>query len=364
MVDVVGVVGPVGLVLRSMVDIFATACDSRPRPLFRTGVTPDGHTRGVQDSTAAPDPEPLNPAQQAVLNELGASAGERPEFPDDLRHHLRAALETAVEPHLDDLPEGEDLYLNKHRLAMVHGCEARFLAEEDVPFEWRVPTARGSVVHKAVELAVNWRGPVAPPRLVDEALASLEADQKNLSDWLQGIGEADRAELRSQSLDAFSKYLECWPPLKSAWRPVTESRLRAELCDGRLVLDGKADLTLGAARGLTAGKVIVDLKTGGTNATHREDLRFYALIEALRMGVPPRLLASYYLDQASFVPEEVTEDTLRATVLRVADGVGRLVGLLHGGRTPVRVPGPPCRWCPAQADCVEGQAWLEERDEA
>jgi len=310
------------------------------------------------------DPQPLNPAQQAVLDELGSSADERPEFPDDLRHHLRAALETAVEPYLDDLPTDQDLYVNKHRLATVHGCEARFVAEQDEPFEWRVPTARGTVVHKAVELAVNWRGPIEPPRLIDEALANLVADQRSLGEWLEGIGEAERAGLRSQALDAFSKYLECWPPLKPAWRPVTESRLRAELCDGRLVLDGKADLTLGTASGRTAGKVIVDLKTGGTSPVHREDLRFYALIEALRMGVPPRLLASYYLDQASFVPEAVTEDTLRATVLRVADGVGRLVELLYGHRIPIRLPGPPCRWCPAQVGCTEGLAWLDERDGA
>ena len=97
-----------------------------PRPLSRPGVTPDGHTRGVQDPTAAPDSEPLNPAQQAVLDQLGASAGERPEFPDDLRHHLRAALETAVEPHLDDLPEVEDLYLNKHLLLKIKCNELFF----------------------------------------------------------------------------------------------------------------------------------------------------------------------------------------------------------------------------------------------
>jgi RecB family exonuclease len=89
---------------------------------------------------------------------------------------------------------------------------------------------------------------------------------------------------------------------------------------------------------------------------HREDLRFYALIETLRIGVPPRLLASYYLDTASFVPEEVTEDTLMASVARLSDGVGRLVELLHGGRTPTRIPGPPCRWCPVYDTCEEGQA--------
>ena len=78
----------------------------------------------IDGTTSAPE---LNPAQQAVLDQLGATADERPEFAADLRHHLRSALETAVEPHLDGLPAGEDLFVHKHRLAQVHGCEAKFL---------------------------------------------------------------------------------------------------------------------------------------------------------------------------------------------------------------------------------------------
>ena len=60
------------------------------------------------------------------------------------------------------------------------------------------------------------------------------------------------------------------------------------------MLSGKYDLTLGtsepvgeAGEGMRAGKVIVDLKTGLRNLTDREDLRFYALIETLLVGVPP-----------------------------------------------------------------------------
>ena len=318
----------------------------------------------MDPSNAPSTDDDLNPAQQAVLDQLGASADQRPEFADDLRHHLRSAIETAVEPHLDSLPAGEDLFVHKHRLAQVHGCEAKFLADEAEEFEWRVPTARGTIVHKAVELAVNWRREVEPPTLIDEALARYETDSGSLGHWLRGCGEANRAELRSEALDAFTKYLECWPPLKPAWRPVTESRLRAELCDGRLILAGKVDLTLGSARGQQAGKVIVDLKTGGSLPIHREDLRFYALVETLRIGVPPRLLASYYLDQAHFVPEAVTEDTLMAAVARLSDGVGRLVGLLYGDRTPSRIPGPPCRWCPALDTCDEGKAHRAEFDDS
>ena len=305
----------------------------------------------------------LNPAQREVLDQLGALPGDRPVFPEDLRHHLRAALETAAEPHLDALPDGEDLFVTKHRLAMVHGCEARFLAEETSSFEWRIPLARGTIVHKAVELSVNWRREKEPAILVDEALSRFEADSGDFGHWLRGCSEADRAELRSEAVDAVSKFVECWPDLKPAWRPVTESRVRAELCHNRLILVGKVDLSLGVAEGHRAGKVIIDLKTGGFVPVHREDLRFYALVETLRIGVPPRLIASYYLDQAHFVPEEVVEDTLTATIARVSDGVGRLMALLHRGEGPNKLPGPACRWCPLLETCDEGQAHLANLDE-
>ena len=169
----------------------------------------------------------LNPAQQEVLDQLGAPPEERPVFRDDLRHHLRSALETAIEPELDAIPDSEDLFLSKHRLAMVHGCEERFLAEDDSPFEWRVPLARGTIVHKAVELSVNWRREKEPATLIDEALSRFESDSSDFGHWLRGCSEVDRAELRSESLDTVTKFVECWPKLKPAWRPVTESRVRA-----------------------------------------------------------------------------------------------------------------------------------------
>jgi len=315
------------------------------------------------DNASVETDSDLNPAQREVLDQLGALPGDRPVFPEGLRHHLRAALETAAEPHLDDLPDSEDLFVNKHRLAMVHGCEARFLAEETSPFEWRVPLARGTIVHKAVELSVNWRREKEPAILVDEALSRFEADSGDFGHWLRGCSEADRAELRSEAIDAVSKFIECWPDLKPAWRPVTESRVRAELCNNRLILGGKVDLSLGVAEGHRAGKVIIDLKTGGFVPVHREDLRFYALVETLRIGVPPRLIASYYLDQAHFVPEEVVEDTLTATIARVADGVGRLMALLHRAEEPNKLPGPACRWCPLLETCDQGLAHLADLDD-
>ena len=302
----------------------------------------------------------LNPAQEAVLKQLGSSRDERPVFSEDLGYHIRGALETAVEPYLSALPPDEDIFFAKHELGQIHGCQTKYLADRDNEFEWAVNIARGSVVHKAVELAMNWRKEIEPSVLIDEALARYEQDSGSLGYWLQGCSEVERAELRSESLDAFSKYLECWPPLRPAWRPVSESRLRAELCGRRFILSGRADLTLGTAEGFRAGKVIIDLKTGGFAPLHVEDLRFYALIETLRIGVPPRLLATYHLDSAQLSPEEVTEDLLMATVARVVDAVEKFVSLIYEEKEPKNVAGPQCRWCSLSESCATGQSYLEE----
>ena len=73
---------------------------------------------------------------------------------------------------------------------------------------------------------------------------------------------------------------------------------------------------------------------------HREDLRFYALIETLVREVPPRLLASYSLDSAAAETEDVTVDLLRSTLRRTLDGVQRMVEIQFEGRPPTRTAGP------------------------
>lgn len=302
----------------------------------------------------------LNPAQKAVLDQLGSAPDDRPVFAEDIGHHVRRALETAAEPYLSSLPSNQDLFLSKYELGQIHGCQTKYMAEREEEFEWAVNIARGSIVHKAVELSMNWRKEIEPSALVDESLARYEQDSGSLGYWLQGCSEVERAELRSESLDAFTKFLECWPPLKPAWRPVSESRLRAELCDGKLVLSGRADLTLGRAEGFRAGKVIIDFKTGNFAPLHVEDLRFYALIETLRMGVPPRLLATYYLDSAQFSPEAVTEEILMSTVARVIDAVEKYTALIYENQVPKEIPGPQCNWCGLLETCSTGSSYLEE----
>ena len=307
--------------------------------------------------------ELLNPAQQDVLALLGAKPSERPAFDAELRHHLRAELEAGLAPILDLLPGQETLFVNKHALSQVHGCEDQFLGERAEPFQWNPAIVRGSVAHKAVELSIHWETDPVPLELVDEAIARLTFGTGSLADWLQTADAVERAEVRALANESVAMFLECFPPLKKSWRPVTEFPMKVELFDRRIVLQGRVDLTLGHARGTTANKVLIDFKSGRFSPAHVDDLRFYALLETIRIGTPPRQLASYYLETGRPVAESVTEPMLEAALHRTIDGATRMAQLLHGDAAPVRRTGPTCRWCPVLATCADGQAWLRATDD-
>jgi hypothetical protein len=324
----------------------------------------------VDDATVATDegadevPAPaLTPVQAEVLEVLGARRSERPRFDPRLRHELRGELEHRLGPLAARLGEDRRLFVAKHALTGVHGCEGAWLAGEEVPFEWTPATARGTVAHKAIELSISWRGEPSPAELVEAALDRLSRGSDALADWLVAQDEAERADLVGEAVERVTKFGELVPPLEARWRPVAESRLRAELCDDRVVLSGKVDLTIGQADGTLAGKVVIDLKTGGFAPAHRDDLRFYALVEALRVGTPPRLVGSLYLDSGRLQVEEVTEASLAAAVERTVRGAESIVALTRGEREPVLRPGPPCRWCAVLQECSTGTAWIEERAE-
>ena len=185
-----------------------------------------------------------------------------------------------------------------------------------------------------------------------------------LTDFLQTCTEAERAELRSTASDRVAKFFECFPPLEARWRPVTESSQIVDLAGRPGAPPGQGRPHAGhRPRASQAGKVIVDLKTGAPNPVHRDDLRFYALLDTIRLGVPPRLVASFYLDLAEARTEPVTEGVLDATVARTVDAARRLAALRAGTTEPVYRPSYGCRWCVALADVLApGQRWLADDD--
>lgn len=308
-----------------------------------------------------PGPPPLNPAQQRALGLLRTRGVERPSFGADLADELRSRLDDEIGDAAAELPE--PLWLGKSLLGRVHSCEARFVHEDAQPATPAgTALVAGVVAHRAIQLSVTWRGELNPFTLVEAAAERIAEEGGRDARWLAGAGPAAHAEVQGLAAERVGKFLECFPRLRRAWSPATESPLRAELAGGGVVLTGRVDLVLGRTEGLRAGKAFLDFKTGAPHPGHVEDLRFYALVETLRLGVPPFRLASYYLDGAVLHTEDVTVELLEAAAQRVADGVHKLLGLRSGRRTPRVRAGPGCRHCPLLDDCAEGRAHLAERD--
>lgn len=331
--------------------------DAAPAPLRLVSDPPAGEP-------APPPDDGLTPRQRDTLARLGAKKAERPVFAEGLAADLRALLEDELAGPASALPDDATLFVNKHALATVHACEARWHADDQDPsFAVSPPVVRGAVAHKAIELGINRRPgtPLPPPAdLVDRAMDSLERSELWMSEWLRTCPDDERAEVRSEAVNRVSEYDEVWPPLESRWRPATEVKVRTDLAGGRITLSGRVDLSIGRASGRTAGKVIVDFKTGGFSLAHREDLRFYALVETLRLGVPPRAVATSYLESGDLHVEDVTVGVLEAAAARVVDGVERMVAIRHHDHPPVPRPSALCRWCRARPDCPAGQAHLAE----
>jgi RecB family exonuclease len=309
----------------------------------------------------------LTPTQLRALDELRGAGQDRPVFAADLAARLRSRLEEGladIAARLDAAapsPEGPGpvLIVTKRDLAQVHQCERLHVAGIGA-FEWSPLAARGSVVHKALELTMGG-ATASPGDLVDLAIDRLAEQERGVAAFLANADAVEQAELRVAATDMVSKFADEFPPLKKAWRPRVESALTTELCDGRVQLKGKVDLALGQAAGTTAGVVIVDFKTGRPQPAHIDDLRFYALLEALRVGVPPFRVASWYLDAGQCHPEDVTEDLLLAAARRVVDGVRTMVELRVDGRKPTWRPCPACAYCTERDHCEGALAWEELR---
>lgn len=317
-------------------------------------------------SDAPPSPDlALNEAQQRVVQELGATANERPTLPAGLSEGLRERLTEGLRPAADALDEGDNLFVNKFLLSQVLSCEAKHLHELEREFAWSVPVARGTVAHKAIELSVHWRTTPVATELVDQAIGTLTNDGSPIADYLLHLPEVEHAQLRSDAANATQAFLDGFPPLRSKpqWRPAVEVRGRYEFLNSRMILSGKVDLSLGGPTGDRSGRVFIDLKTGRRSRTHVDDLRYYALVETVRFGTPPRALASYYLDESRLSVEHVTADLLWAAADRVVAGVQRHLTLLAGKDAPVFRPSMACRWCPLTSTCETGRNFLDATDQ-
>ena len=304
------------------------------------------------------EPAALTPTQERTLALLRRSP-EPVEFNEAFIDHLLHHATTAVAA-LSARLQGESVWVSKGFLAKVHGCEVRHLAPDD--FAWKPSTAAGFVAHKAIELSLNWRGEPHPALVVDEAMARLGDQADNRGAYVGGLSDGEFAELRSRAIDRTTKFLQDFPPLPVGSQPVLEASSRWKP-PGTIEFGGKVDLVVGKPVGRESRLLIIDFKTGGHAPHHRDDLRFYALVQTLRQAVPPRKVVTYYLDYSDSDAEDVTEGMLQSALHRTLEGVERHIELTAEGRQPEKRVGFACRWCPLQDDCAEGRAFLRGHDD-
>lgn len=287
-----------------------------------------------------PDAGPLTPVQERTLTALrraDAPVVFDPAFVADLRGAATDAI-AELTARLDD----SRLSVNKFNVAAVLVCETHFLEPE--PFVWKPAIARGQVAHKAIQLLLNWRGEATPIDLVDEALARLADDDSGIGEWIAALGAGDEADLRGRAVERVTQFVECFPPLRRTWHPMTEAQVRWPL-DGPIMLRAKADLVVGKPAGHESRKLLIDLKSGRIVDRHREDLRYYALVETLAREVPPRSVASFSLEAGEAVVDQVSESMLRSSLRRTLDAISRMIELTVEGREPKPPPSSGCFRC-------------------
>lgn len=296
----------------------------------------------------------LTPAQDLLVNELLGRGQGRPQIDFDLAKRLRADLETAVEPHADGIPEGEELFLGKTSLSAL-ACEGRFVDLESEPFEWSMPIVRGKLGHKALEVDWHTDRTLDTHAASERALATMQEEGGTIADHIAGLDDTDRRLLLADSAAYVAEFRDTWPALPRGSNPRLEQPMRVRLAGGRVVLAGTPDLLLGTAHRSEARMLLVDFKTGHRRPLQeRQDLRFYGLLSTLKYGVPPWRWATFYVAECAWDMEDASEELLDTAVDRVVDAVKRAIRL-KWHRPPedqLRLAaGPACNWCGRRADC-------------
>ncbi|HEX9300513.1 MAG TPA: PD-(D/E)XK nuclease family protein [Actinomycetota bacterium] len=296
----------------------------------------------------------LTDPQRRTL-QLLIGTGDRPMFPADLAQRLRDRIEAPARSL--DLPE--TLWLGKEKLNDLGRCEGAFsskIAGEAPPFEHGRASATGVLQHRAIEVVVGARDPIDPHTAAELSVRRTVEKEERFADYWAGLQPSDRDDIQMEVVRRTILFEGSFPPLRELRReltPATELSVRAELLGGALVVSGKLDLLLGAPDRLEpmrATRIAIDLKTGGAYPQYAEDNRLYALVLALRFGVPPFRVASFFLEGGTWQAEDVDEGTLFHAADRVVEAA-RSAAAIHNGREPALTAGPWCGWCPRLHVC-------------
>ncbi len=296
----------------------------------------------------------VTPAQQRLVDELLGWSSERPVADPGLPDRLRAALEAGIEPFLDGIPDGDSLWVSKSWLDKL-ACDGLFLDGVDEPFSWSVDALRGTLAHHAIEIDWRTRRAHGPDQLVGRAWDNLATDQGSRADFMNGLDAMSAGVLRNDAEQLLTSFRDTWPMLPPQAHVRVEDRTRVTLGDGKVVLSGAPDMTIGGVRDDRCRMLLVDLKTGRRKPMlERQEMRFYGLLASLRYGQTPFRWAAYYVAEAAWDVEDLDAELLDLTVKRVVDGVRQGVRLRFHRPDDADldlVGGAYCRWCSRAPTC-------------
>lgn len=303
-------------------------------------------------------PRAVTPAQDRLLDELLGWGRPRPEVDVALIERLLARMTSAVAAWLDVRERATrpgPLVVTKTRLARLV-CDG--LQRDPAPYTHSWANARGTLAHAAIEADVEGARGDAAADVAARAWQRLASDRPGdpaaLATWLNSRDDDERGRLTDEVAGLLAGFREVWPDLDgSGIRVVAEGRVVADLGGRAVRLQGVPDLVVSSTvRDGRARSLVVDLKTGMPRGQQeRDELRFYALLLALRDGVPPFRWATLHVTEGRVEAEDLSERVLATAADRVADAVLQAVRLLDGPEAERLRAGLWCRDCRRQAEC-------------
>jgi len=314
----------------------------------RDGVgTGTGRGRRTTDGAGAAGTSHRSPGWRplsgpALLERLRVTGRLRPAadpaFTADLKGLLESGLQDLAE--LGGPEDGGRLVVTKDRLTGVLACPGHRTVDRFGERSFTIPMACGALVDALFRQIVTV-GSVGDP--LADALDGLGTDerQSGLVAWIGGLAPSDLAELRAEVDRQVQGLVSRWPVLDPHWLPRTQEAMRAGLAGGRIELSARVDLAIGRPAEDEGSVAIVEVKSGARRPAHREDLRFYALVEALRSPAPPFAVATYYSRTGEVDVESVTHDLLVEAARRCLVGTRELAGAPSGADSGA--------WCSACA---------------
>jgi hypothetical protein len=179
----------------------------------------------------------------------------------------------------------------------------------------------------------------------------LDEYQAPLAEWIGQLPSAERSELRSEVERQADGLLRRWPTLDPTWLARTRETLRVPMADGRVELVARVDLAIGRPSRAEASVALIEATSGDRRSSHRDDRHLDALVETLRRGVPPFVVATYFTRTGEIDVDPVTPELLVAAARRCVDGM-RALSAPDVDRTVGRDVHPYCAGCTGSLPAV------------